>query len=168
MKLEFSPQIFKKYSNTKFNENPSSGSPNVPCGRTDGRTDMTKLIAALRNFANAPVNWLKTRNGNHNINKTSTSVLQSVHPSARWRQHMPCVTASQPGQATLDSLKASCSGDLRSTACVRQYNNRQVGGTDGLSNSWARRSVGPPPLTQLQTLILKTEIESFEKEIRTV
>jgi len=25
-------------------------------GRADGRTDMTKLIAALRNFANAPKN----------------------------------------------------------------------------------------------------------------
>jgi hypothetical protein len=39
-------------------ENPSSGSRVVPCGRTDRqtdrKTDMTKLIVALRNFANAP------------------------------------------------------------------------------------------------------------------
>jgi hypothetical protein len=40
----------KKSSNIKFNENPSSGSRVVPCGRTD----ITKLIVAFRNFANAP------------------------------------------------------------------------------------------------------------------
>jgi hypothetical protein len=39
MKLEFSDQIFEKYSNTKFHENPSKGSRVVPCERTDGRTD---------------------------------------------------------------------------------------------------------------------------------
>ena len=46
-------QIFEKYS-VKFNENPSSGSRVIPCGRTDGQTDMKKLIVALRNFTNAP------------------------------------------------------------------------------------------------------------------
>ena len=50
MKLEFSRQIFEKVSNIKFHQNPSSGSRVVPCGRTD----MTKLIVAFRNFANAP------------------------------------------------------------------------------------------------------------------
>ena len=38
MKLEFSRQIFEKYSNTKFREYSSSGSRVVPCGRTDGQT----------------------------------------------------------------------------------------------------------------------------------
>jgi len=38
MKLEFSGQIFEKYSNIRFQENPSSGSRVVPCGLTDGRT----------------------------------------------------------------------------------------------------------------------------------
>jgi hypothetical protein len=38
-KLQFSQQIFGKYSNIKFHENPSSGSRVVPSGRTDGRTD---------------------------------------------------------------------------------------------------------------------------------
>jgi hypothetical protein len=33
MTLEFSRQIFEKYS--KFHENPSTGSRVVPCGRTD-------------------------------------------------------------------------------------------------------------------------------------
>jgi hypothetical protein len=56
MKLEFSLQIFEKFSNIKFHENPSIGSRVVPCGRTDGQADMTKLIAAFRNFANAPAN----------------------------------------------------------------------------------------------------------------
>jgi len=34
MKPEFSRQIFEKYANIKFHENPSSGRV-VPCGRTD-------------------------------------------------------------------------------------------------------------------------------------
>jgi hypothetical protein len=60
MKLEFSQQIFKKYSNIKFNENLSCGSRDFQCERTDGRTqgqrDMTKLIDTYRNFSNAPQN----------------------------------------------------------------------------------------------------------------
>jgi hypothetical protein len=47
--LEFSRQIFEN-THIKFHENPSSGSRVVPCGRID----MTKLIVAFRNFANAP------------------------------------------------------------------------------------------------------------------
>ena len=43
-------QIFVKYSNIKFYENPSRGSRVNPWGRTD----VTKLIVAFRNFANAP------------------------------------------------------------------------------------------------------------------
>jgi hypothetical protein len=49
--------MFEKYSNIKFHENPSSGSRVVPSrltdGRTDGQTDMTKLMIAFRNFVNA-------------------------------------------------------------------------------------------------------------------
>ena len=41
-------RFFFKSSNTKFHENPWSGSRVVPCGPTD----MTKLIVACRNFAN--------------------------------------------------------------------------------------------------------------------
>jgi len=38
MKLEFSKQIFEKYSNAKFHKNPSSGSTAIPCRRTEGQT----------------------------------------------------------------------------------------------------------------------------------
>jgi len=54
MKLVFSRQIFEKYTNIMFYENPPRGRRIVPCGQTEGRTDMTKLIFAFRNFANAP------------------------------------------------------------------------------------------------------------------
>jgi hypothetical protein len=39
MKLEFFTQIFEKYSNINFHENPSSESRVVECGQTDGRED---------------------------------------------------------------------------------------------------------------------------------
>jgi len=45
MKLEFSRQIFDKYSKTKFHWNLSCGSRFVPCGRTNRH--MTKLIVLL-------------------------------------------------------------------------------------------------------------------------
>ena len=48
----FSEQIFEKSSNMKFLENPSSWSRIVP----RGRSDMTKLVVAFRNFPNAPTN----------------------------------------------------------------------------------------------------------------
>ena len=44
-------------SNTKFHENPSSGSRVVPWRRTD----MTKLIVPSRNFANGPKNDTRSR-----------------------------------------------------------------------------------------------------------
>jgi len=47
MKLEFSRQVFEKYTNIKYHENPSSGSRVVPCGRTDV-TKLTVAFAILR------------------------------------------------------------------------------------------------------------------------
>jgi hypothetical protein len=38
MKLECPQQMFEKYSDIKFNENPSAGSRVVPFGRTDRQT----------------------------------------------------------------------------------------------------------------------------------
>jgi hypothetical protein len=52
MKLEIPWQIFEKYTNIKFNENPSGGSQVFPCGGTDIR----KLIVTFRNFTKAPKN----------------------------------------------------------------------------------------------------------------
>ena len=56
MKLEFSRQFFEKHTNIKFHENTSTGSRVVPCGETDRRRGLTKLIVAFRNFSNAPKN----------------------------------------------------------------------------------------------------------------
>jgi hypothetical protein len=56
MKLEFFRESFDRYSNIKSHENPSSELFHAD-GRTDRQTDkseMTKLIVALSNFANAP------------------------------------------------------------------------------------------------------------------
>jgi len=58
VKLEISEQVFEKYSNIKFHENPPSGSRVVPRGQTNGGTDMTKLPVASRNCVNAPKNFL--------------------------------------------------------------------------------------------------------------
>jgi hypothetical protein len=60
-KIEISRHTFEKYSIIKYNENPSSDSREIPWGWTDGRigrqTDnVTKLIAAFRNFVNETKN----------------------------------------------------------------------------------------------------------------
>jgi hypothetical protein len=44
----FSTDFRKIFSNTNFCQNPSSLKRAVPCRRTDGRTDMTKLITHLK------------------------------------------------------------------------------------------------------------------------
>jgi hypothetical protein len=53
MKLEFSRQIWEKYSNTKFHENPFSGSRTVPCGRTD-KHDVAN--SGFSQFCDTPTN----------------------------------------------------------------------------------------------------------------
>ena len=52
-KFEFSRQIFEESSNFKFQQNPSSGSRAVPCGRTGERHE---AVVAFRSFSNAPKN----------------------------------------------------------------------------------------------------------------
>ena len=44
-------------------------------GRTDRRTDMTKLIVALRNITNAPKNSAYTPQKTHSVNITKTDPL---------------------------------------------------------------------------------------------
>jgi hypothetical protein len=63
MKIKVSRQIFEEYTDIKFNQTPTPGSRVVPCVRTDGLTDMVKLIAAFRNFGNAPKNETSRRAG---------------------------------------------------------------------------------------------------------
>jgi hypothetical protein len=55
IKLEIFGQIFEKYSNVTFNENPSRGDPSCSM-RTGKRADMTKLIITFRNSAIASKN----------------------------------------------------------------------------------------------------------------
>jgi hypothetical protein len=54
MNLEFSRQILEKYSYIKFHKYASSGGRVVPYGRKEGRTNrqtnMTKLVAVIRNL----------------------------------------------------------------------------------------------------------------------
>jgi hypothetical protein len=55
MKLEFSVHIFGKYKNIKFHQShPVRAELFHADGRTDRRTNMTKLIVDFRNYANAP------------------------------------------------------------------------------------------------------------------
>jgi len=52
MELEFSRQIFEKYS---YQFSQKAVQRELSCSvQTDGRTDMTSLILAFRNFAKAP------------------------------------------------------------------------------------------------------------------
>jgi hypothetical protein len=59
--MNFPDKFSKNDSIINFYENPSSGSLVVICGwtdgQTDGRTEMTKLTVAFRNFANSSINY---------------------------------------------------------------------------------------------------------------
>ena len=48
---KLSQEILEKYSSVKFHKNPSSGSQVVPCGLTEGQTDITKRIIVFHSFA---------------------------------------------------------------------------------------------------------------------
>jgi hypothetical protein len=61
MKLEFCRQIFEKYSNIKFHEDPSSGSRVVARGQTDRHGEPECRF--FRNFANAPKKLLGKESG---------------------------------------------------------------------------------------------------------
>jgi len=51
MKFEFSQEVSKNTQISNFQENPTSEDRVLPCGQTDKRTDMTRLIFAFHNFA---------------------------------------------------------------------------------------------------------------------
>jgi hypothetical protein len=48
MKMDFSEEILKKYSNMKCRENTSSGSRVVPCGQKERHGEAKSLFAVLR------------------------------------------------------------------------------------------------------------------------
>jgi hypothetical protein len=56
MRIEFSRQIFEKYANIKFHENPSRGSRVVSYGQKDRQTDTKKLMVVFRNFVKKQLN----------------------------------------------------------------------------------------------------------------
>ena len=64
IKLEFSWQIIKNYSNTKFHDNPPSGRQVVPCRQrhTHWQTQRSYLVVVFLNFSYAPKNDLLTDN----------------------------------------------------------------------------------------------------------
>jgi hypothetical protein len=78
VELEFSRQIFEKYSISDFMKTPP---PPVGAellregGRADRQADMTKLILAFRVFVKAPKNGLS---GNLGRSVSKNSVLKSV------------------------------------------------------------------------------------------
>jgi hypothetical protein len=76
MKLEFSGQIFEKYSIIKYHENPLSGKRVVPYGRADGRSDRLELAnSTFRSFASA------SKTGTHTCFQTR---IQEYYTSFMW------------------------------------------------------------------------------------
>jgi hypothetical protein len=71
-------QSFEKYSNAKYDENPSSGSRVVPYGRMDEQTVMTKLLVTFRNFAKAPKNVSKEAAASDLFYSGGSKLLQNV------------------------------------------------------------------------------------------
>jgi len=80
--LKFLDRFKKKYSNTKFHKNPSSGRRVVECGRTDGHRDTKtdrhdEVTSRFRNFANKPKSQISFLRGQLIlINPKSEEVLR--------------------------------------------------------------------------------------------
>jgi len=71
MELEFSRQIFEKYSNTKFHENSSSGSRVVSCGRADRRDEANSRFSKFCERA-------KEQTTRHHISEDGNHELSSL------------------------------------------------------------------------------------------
>ena len=96
MKLEFSRQTFEKYSNIIFHGTPSSGSRVVACGRTDRRTDMTKLIVAFRIISKVSKNrYLPLQNFTHTTH-THTHTPHSHTTHSHTHTHNPHTRTHTP------------------------------------------------------------------------
>ena len=104
MKLEFTRQIFERYSNIKFRGNPSSGNRVVPCGLTD-----MKLIVAFRNYGNAPKNALRS------VGRQTTCQIRNlfVNSSTRRRFWTARFFVLHDGRLSNSALFRMCTVDCR-------------------------------------------------------
>jgi len=98
MKLEFYQKIFQK----------PSVEADLPCGRTDGLTDMTKLIVAVRNFANAPKNRSRRTRHEHEVTKLhgGQSLMRNRYLISTLRNLPPFNTYTLMAVPTLSQLRA--------------------------------------------------------------
>ena len=116
MKLDFfSRNIFEKYSNIKFHENPSSGSRVFPFGRTHGLMDrrserhMTKLTVA---FSNASENHLASQCCRILLQKPTATQFREIFFSYGVQGQMAVfttlLTGSYPQPKDLSELAIVC------------------------------------------------------------
>ena len=88
MKLEFSRQIFEKCSNTKFHENPSSGSRTVP----RGPASMNAPKQTIRILTNFLYNYeqLALRNGHCPAANTNQTIIPQTEAVKYLGLHFDC------------------------------------------------------------------------------
>jgi hypothetical protein len=128
--------ICEKCSNIKFHENPSR-SRTVPCGQTDGQTDMSKLTAACRKFANAHKNekyscrWIRCfhfGSGTHpnryamrldRLSERATYPLHSPPPSAHWAWYWGLSQGVVIQPSICPATSINCPSYERSELCNR-------------------------------------------------
>ena len=78
MRFEFARDIFGKKLGYQILSKSVTGGRVVPCGGTDRRTDVTKLIVAFRNFANAPRNTYICKSLLRSVQDTLTVTLKTA------------------------------------------------------------------------------------------
>ena len=114
--------MFEKYTNIKFQCNPSSRSRVISCAQTDKQTDTMKLTVIFRNFANMLKNvtelqtWFHKNNLMINTDKTTEMcrhIRQNRNPSK------PQVTFHKMDTAKLQRLGTYITGNLKENVQVR-------------------------------------------------
>jgi hypothetical protein len=95
---------FSKVVNHQISRKSSSGTRIVPCGWTDGQTDMTKLTVAFRNFANSPSEGLKIFGMHY---KSNCHVLVKSYAIAFDSSNKACLLDPQVTQFLFVSLFGS-------------------------------------------------------------
>ena len=129
MKIEFSRLIFEKYSNVKFNENPSGGSRVVPCGQTDRHDEANSLVFAILRTC------LKIENSKYEINSlcftcnhNEFSANKKIHPGtavAQWLRR--CAT----NRKVTGSIPAGVGGFFID---IKSFRSHHGPGVDSASN----------------------------------